>query len=99
MQAAHGVASPDRGLARAAGFGQAGGMDPVLALRALSEIVADEAMRSRFLELTGYDVQTLRERAGEPDVARAVRLFLRGHEPDLLRVADALDVKPEELAR
>ncbi|QMW22319.1 DUF3572 family protein [Sandaracinobacteroides saxicola] len=74
-------------------------MDPILALRALTEILSDETMRGRFLDLTGYDPATLRARAGEPDVANAVASFLNGHEPDLLAIARALDVKPEALAR
>jgi hypothetical protein len=74
-------------------------MNDVLALRALTAIVADDGMRERFLSLTGYDVPTLRARAGEADVRRAVAEFLGGHEPDLLRVAGELDVKPEELLR
>ena len=74
-------------------------MDPVLSLRALAAIIADEPLRERFLALTGYDAPTLRARAGESDVQRAVIAFLTAHEPDLLRVAGDLGVKPEELAR
>lgn len=73
-------------------------MDDTLALRALAEVIADEGLRERFLALTGYDVATLRARAGEPDVLGAVAGFLAAHEPDLIRVAGALDVKPEQLA-
>jgi hypothetical protein len=72
-------------------------MDDVLALRALAAIVGDDAMRERFLSLTGYDVPTLRARAGDEDVRIAVAEFLGGHEPDLIRVADLLDVQPGKL--
>lgn len=74
-------------------------MDDTLALNALAAVIADAALRERFLALTGYDVPTLRARAGEADVLRAVIDFLASHEPDLVRVAGQLDVTPEQLAR
>ena len=70
-----------------------------LALQALAAVIADEPLRSRFLSLTGYDGETLRARAGEHDVLQAVTDFLAAHEPDLVRIADMLGVKPETLAR
>ncbi len=73
-------------------------MDAVLALRALTAILADDALRDRFLTLTGLDAATLRARAGAPDVADAVATFLAGHEPDLLAVAARLGVPPASLA-
>jgi len=69
-----------------------------LALRALAAVIADEPLRTRFLSLTGYDVPTLRARAGEADVLEAVTDFLAAHEPDLIRIAESLGVKPETLA-
>jgi len=72
-------------------------MDETLTLRALAVIIADEALRERFLGLTGFDAQTLRARAGEPDVLGAVVDFLGGHEPDLVRVAGELQVTPGQL--
>jgi hypothetical protein len=75
------------------------GGEPVLALRALAHVIADERLRDRFLALTGFDGATLRARAGEPDVAAAVIGFLAAHEPDLEAVARALDVTPERLAQ
>jgi hypothetical protein len=71
------------------------GMDATLALRALAAIIADAAMRDRFIDLTGYDAGTLRARAGHADVHEAVAAFLAGHEPDLIAVARTLGVKPE----
>lgn len=73
-------------------------MNETLALNALAAVVADEALRDRFLALTGYDARTLRARAGEPDVLRAVIDFLASHEPDLVEVAALLDVPPDVLA-
>jgi Protein of unknown function (DUF3572) len=69
-------------------------MDDTLALRALAAVIADDALRERFLALTGYDAATLRARAGEADVLEAVIGFLAGNEADLIRVAADLDVKP-----
>lgn len=73
-------------------------MDQVLALRALAAVIADARLRERFLALTGYDGATLRARAGEADVQRAVIAFLASHEPDLLAVAGLLEVNPAILA-
>ncbi|MGQ5702608.1 DUF3572 family protein [Sandaracinobacteroides sp. A072] len=73
-------------------------MNDILALRALTAVMADEPLRDRFLALTGYDPQTLRARAGEADVLDAVIAFLCAHEPDLVKTAAALSVTPEILA-
>lgn len=73
-------------------------MDEVLALRALAAILSDDRLCDRFLALTGLDAETLRARAGEPDVAEAVASFLAGHEPDLIAVAGRLGVSPASLA-
>ncbi len=72
-------------------------MDSTLSLQALAAIIADEALRERFLALTGYDGETIRARAGSADMEAAVAGFLGGHEPDLLRVAEKLDVPPARL--
>jgi hypothetical protein len=87
------------GLAAARHPATAHQVDDTLALTALAAVIGDAALRERFLALTGYDVPTLRARAGEADVLRAVIAFLSSHEPDLVRVAGALGVKPDELAR
>ena len=72
-------------------------MDSTLSLQALAAIIADEALRERFLALTGYDGETIRARAGSADMEAAVAGFLGGHEPDLLQVAEKLDVSPARL--
>ena len=51
----------------------------------------------RFLDLTGIGTDELRARAGEPALLAALLRFLEAHEPDLLAVAEALDMKPEAL--
>ncbi len=73
-------------------------MSETLALNALAAIIGDEPLRERFLALTGYDVPTLRARAGEPDVLNAAIDFLAAHEPDLVRIAQTLGVTPAALA-
>ena len=72
-------------------------MDSTLALQALAAIIADEDLRERFLSLTGYDGETIRARAGSPDMVEAVAGFLGGHEPDLLKIAQKLDLPPGRL--
>ena len=72
-------------------------MDSTLALQALAAIIADEELRERFLSLTGYDGDTIRARAGSPDMVEAVAGFLGGHEPDLLKIAQKLDLPPGRL--
>lgn len=68
-----------------------------VALQALAVSLRDEARASRLLSLTGLTPDDLRHRATEPEVLVAVLRFLEDHEPDLLAVADMLDLKPQEL--
>ena len=69
----------------------------VLAISALTETISDERRARRFLDLSGIDTEELRLRAAEPAVLAAVLRFLEAHEPDLIDVAGAIGVKPEEL--
>jgi hypothetical protein len=74
--------------------------DPlVLALAALAATLGDERRAQRFLDLTGIGTDELRARAGEPGLLAALLRFLESHEPDLLAVAEAIDVKPEALVQ
>lgn len=68
-----------------------------VALQALAVSLGDDQRASRLLALTGLTPDDLRERAAEPDVLVAVLRFLEDHEPDLLAVANAMNVKPQEL--
>ena len=64
--------------------------DPeALALAALAATLSDERRARRFLDLTGLEVDELRERAGETSILAATLEFLENHEPDLIAVADA----------
>ncbi|MCH8616774.1 DUF3572 domain-containing protein [Sphingomonas sp. SM33] len=68
-----------------------------LALSALAATFTDERRAQRFLDLSGIGTDELRERASDPDLLAALLRFLEGHEPDLLNVAEAIGVKPQEL--
>jgi len=72
--------------------------DPVaLGLAALAATLSDQRRAQRFIELTGIGTDELRVRAAEPALLSALLRFLEAHEPDLLGVAQALGVKPEDL--
>ena len=68
-----------------------------LGLLALATAISDERRARRFLDLTGIGTDELRARAGEPALLAALIRFLEAHEPDLLAVAEGLDVNPEAL--
>jgi hypothetical protein len=68
-----------------------------IALLALATAISDERRARRFLDLTGIGTDELRARAAEPALLAALLRFLEAHEPDLLTVAEALEMKPEEL--
>ena len=68
-----------------------------LALSALAATLTDERRAQRFLDLSGIDTGELRLRAGEPALLAAVIRFLEAHEPDLIEVAEAVGVRPDEL--
>ena len=68
-----------------------------LALSALATTLSDERRAQRFLDLSGIDTDELRRRASEPVLLAALIRFLEAHEPDLIDVAEALGVSPQEL--
>ena len=68
-----------------------------LALSALAATLTDERRARRFLDLSGIGTDELRRRAGERELLAALLRFLEGHEPDLLHVAKAIGVSPQEL--
>jgi hypothetical protein len=74
--------------------------DPeVLGLAALGSTLADSRRAQRFLDLTGIGTDELRMRAAEPALLAALLRFLEAHEPDLVAVAEALGVEPEQLVQ
>ena len=68
-----------------------------LALSALAATLADERRAVRFLDLSGIGTDELRGRAEDPALLAAVIRFLEAHEPDLIDVAEAIGVGPQEL--
>lgn len=68
-----------------------------LALAAMAATLTDERRARRFLDLTGLDSDELRARAGERSLLAATLAFLEAHEPDLVEVANSLNIKPETL--
>jgi hypothetical protein len=68
-----------------------------LALIALATAVSDERRARRFLDLTGIGTDELRAQAGDPALLAALIRFLEAHEPDLVAVAEAMDVSPDAL--
>ena len=70
-----------------------------LALSALAWILSDDARAGRLLALTGLEAEDLRGRLDDPALHDAVFAFLEAHQPDLVACAEALDVRPESLAR
>jgi hypothetical protein len=72
--------------------------DPVaIALAALAATLGCERRAQRFIDLTGIGTDGLRVRAADPAVLAALLGFLEAHEPDLVEVAEAVGVKPEDL--
>ena len=72
--------------------------DPeALLLAALAETLSDERRAHRFLDMTGLDSATLRERADDPLTLGALVEFLEAYEPDLIAVARGIGVTPEAL--
>jgi hypothetical protein len=71
----------------------------VLALRALAATLCDERLAQRFLSLTGVDPPELKQKAGDPRLLAALLRFLEAHEPDLVAIAQQLDVRPDALVR
>lgn len=69
----------------------------VTALQALAHVAGDADLGPRFLALSGLDVATLRDRAGDPVVLAAVIDFLTNRETDLIACAEAIGVKPQAL--
>jgi hypothetical protein len=68
-----------------------------LALQALAYIMSEEALRDRFLDLSGVSPNDLRHGLESDAVLAAILAFLASHEPDLVACAIALGQPPEQL--
>ena len=63
-----------------------------IALSALAATLTDERRAQRFLDLTGIGTDELRRRADDPAILSALIGFLEAHEPDLIAVAEVMNV-------
>ncbi len=70
-----------------------------LAIRALQHLASSEDLLPRFLALSGIDLASLRDAAGEPGFLAGILDFYLGHEPNLIELAQFLEIKPEEIAK
>jgi hypothetical protein len=68
-----------------------------VALRGATFIFAEDAIRDRFLALSGVGVDEIRARIQEPDFLASLLDFLISFEPDLIACAETIDEKPEVL--
>ncbi len=66
----------------------------MIALQALAHVAADDTRFGRFLDLTGFRLDYVRERAGARDVQTAVLDYLCRNERDLLRFSAEISRDP-----
>lgn len=66
-----------------------------LALNALAFLAADRGNLDRLMAQSGLDVDTLRTRAGEPELLSALLDFLLANEDLLLGFCDEISVDPK----
>jgi hypothetical protein len=69
----------------------------ILALEGLSWLASDPEGLQRFLDLSGLDLETLRQGAGSREMGLAVLDFLLGHEELLLHFCENAAVDPKDL--
>lgn len=71
--------------------------DETVALHVVGWIVGDQRRAERMLDVTGLSADGLRAAVGDPSQLGAILDFLLDYEPDLLRCADELDLRPEQI--
>lgn len=70
-----------------------------IALQAAAFIFAEDALRDRFLALSGTGPDDVRARIQDQDFLASFLEFLMGHEPDLMAFAGAAAARPEDVVR
>ncbi|WP_020401242.1 DUF3572 domain-containing protein [Kordiimonas gwangyangensis] len=70
-----------------------------LALRAAAFIFSEDALRDRYIALSGTGVDDIRARIEDSEFLASLLEFLMAHEPDLLAFAAYADEKPETIAK
>lgn len=68
-----------------------------LAIEALVFLAQQPDLMNRFLSLTGIEVSSIREAAGEPAFLTGVLQFYLAHEPTLMQFCEATGNKPESM--
>lgn len=68
-----------------------------LALQCVVFILGEDALRDRFLALSGLDGADIKSRVQDTEFLASILEFLISFEPDLIACADALEEKPETL--
>jgi len=71
----------------------------ILALQALTYIIAESTLRGRFFDLTGVNPADVRANASDAAFLGAVLDFLLAHEPSLLEFCTASEIDPQLPAR
>lgn len=69
----------------------------ILSLEGLGWLAGDEEALTRFLSLSGADMDSLRDNAGSRDTALAVIEFLLAQEDLMLRFCEAMTLEPMTL--
>ena len=69
----------------------------VLALNALAATLADQRLAERFLSLSGLTPPDLKQRVDDRAFLADFLRFLENHEPDLIAIAGAVSIDPEQL--
>lgn len=70
----------------------------MVGLQVVGWIVSDQRRAERMLAMTGLSADGLREAIGNPAQLGAILDFLLDYEPELLSCADALGMKPQDIA-
>jgi len=69
----------------------------IIALQALGYIIEEDALRDRFVALTGLDPSALRASLDQPGTLASILEFLISREPDLIAAAEAQGQSPDSL--
>ena len=70
-----------------------------IAVSGLQHLAGDPEQLSRFVALTGVEVENLREFASSPEFLAAVLDYFLGHEPTLLSFAASAGIDPSEVRK
>lgn len=69
------------------------------AIAILSWLAGEPELLSRFLALSGTDIESLRGAVGDAGFMAGLVAFLMDHEPTLLAFCAATDTSPEDVVR